>query len=81
MLIIACRGVFADENAARESLKKQGYSKVRIIDKSFFMVGLRGCDEKDAAKFTVKAVNPAGILVEVYVCTGWPFKGATIRTD
>ena len=81
VLLISCRGVFADEKVAKNSLEKQGYGKILVIDKSFFLVGLRGCDEKDAAKFTVKAVNPVGKKVEVYVCTGWPFKGATIRTD
>ena len=81
VVLISCRGIFADEAVARKSLKKQGYTKIHVIDKSFFMVGLRGCGESDAAKFTVKAVNPVGELVEVYVCAGWPFKGATIRTD
>lgn len=78
---VSFRGIFADETVAKKSLEKQEYSKILVIDKSFFLVGLRGCDEKDAAKFTVRAVNPVGKKVEIYVCTGWPFKGATIRTD
>ncbi len=75
------RGLWADKSTALRALEKQGYSDVRIIDHSWFMVSVRGCSNSDAAKFTALAKNPVGKEVECFVCTGWPFKGATIRTD
>lgn len=74
------RGIFADRSAAIRALETQGYSEIQIIDHQWFLVGLRGCDGKDAAKFPARAKNPVGKEVECFVCTGWPFKGATIRT-
>lgn len=80
-LTVSCgRGAFVDKSVAERALETQGYSNVKIIDHSWFAVGLRGCDEKDAARFTATATNPAGREVQLYVCTGWLFKGATIRT-
>lgn len=75
-----CRGAFVDESVAVTSLEKQGYTDIKIIDHDWFLVGWKGCDEKDAAKFTAIAKNPIGNEVEVFICTGWFFKGATIRT-
>ena len=79
--LIACRGSCVDDSIAYRSMDKQGYTDVKVTNHSFFMVGLRGCSYHDAAKFNVKAKNPAGKVVNVYVCTGFIFKGATIRTD
>jgi len=73
------RGAFADQGVAVRALEAQGYSNIQIVDKAIFLVGMRGCDEKDAARFTAKATNPAGKPAEVYVCTGMIFKGGTIR--
>ena len=75
------RGTWVDESIAVRALEKQGYSDVQITDHSWFMVGLRGCGRSDAAKFTATAKNPVGQEIECFVCTGWLFKGATIRTD
>ena len=43
------------------------------------MIGFRGGDDGDAARFTAIATNPIGKEVVVEVYAGWPFKGATIR--
>ena len=72
-------GIFANQNVAVRTLEAQGYSNIQIVDHAWFVVGLRGCDEKDAARFTAKVTNPAGKPAEVYVCTGVIFKGGTIR--
>lgn len=77
---VTSRGTFADEATARNALETQGYSNITITNHAWFAVGLRGCAEKDAARFDATATNPAGRAVKVYVCTGFPFKGATIRT-
>lgn len=75
------RGFWANESTAVRALEKQGYSDIRILDHSWFMVSVRGCSNSDAAKFSAVAKNPVGKEVECFVCVGWPFKGATIRTD
>lgn len=75
-----CRGILVDESVAIRAMETQGYSNIEVVDHTWFIVGLRGCSKNDAARFTVKAINPAGKDIECYVCTGWIFKGATIRT-
>lgn len=77
----ACRGIFASEDKAIQTLHSQGYSDIEIVDKAWFLVGVRGCGEGDAARFTAKVTNPAGKRAEVYVCTGLAFKGGTIRGE
>ena len=74
------RGVFADPSVATRALETHGFSNVQILEKDWFLVGLRGCGG-DAAKIVARATNSAKKIVEVNVCVGWPFKGATIRTD
>ena len=74
------RGAFVDESRAVKALETQGYSNVTITDHAWLLIGFRGCDAKDAAMFKTRATNPIGREVEVLVCTGWLFKGATIRT-
>jgi len=74
------RGIFVPEARALEALEKQGYTEGVITDHSWFVPGLQGCDGKDAAVFEANAINPVGKRVDVIVCTGFFFKGATIRT-
>jgi len=74
------RGVFVDSDEAVRALQTQGYSDIKITDKAIFFISLRGGSREDAAMFTAHAKNPVGKEVIVYVCVGWPFKGATIRT-
>ena len=81
ILLTSIRGVFASQDVAVRALEKQGYSNVRIINHGWLFVGFRGCSETDAAKFDAVAVNYAGKKTKVFVCMGWPLKGATIRTD
>ena len=74
------RSVFLNDDIAVRALDTQGYSNIKITDYIWFAVGLRGCGITDTVRFTAIANNPAGKNVQVYVCTGWLFKGATIRT-
>ena len=74
------RGAFVNSDVALRALQTQGYSNVQITDHQWFAIGFRGCSEKDAAKFVAIATNPVGQRVELFVCTGWLFKGATVRT-
>jgi len=73
------RGAFIGEDVAIRTLEAQGYKGIEITDHTWFLTGFRGgCDGRDAARFTAKATNPAGVEVTVYVCTDI-FKGGTIR--
>lgn len=81
LFFVFFRGFFVNSDIAARALEKQGYEDVQIMEKAWLLIGLRGCDGKDAAKFVAKVTNPAKKSAEVYVCVGWPFKGATIRTD
>lgn len=77
---VSCmRGTFVEDSEAVQALETQGYSNVKINSYHWFMVTLRGCGQ-DAALFKTTATNPAGKNVDINVCVGWPFKGATIRT-
>lgn len=73
-------GIFIEETTAVEALETQGYSNITITDKDWFMVGARGCSDDDIVKFDAVATNPIGKEVEVYVCRGLFFKGATVRS-
>lgn len=78
--VVSCgRGILVSETSAIRTLETQGYSEIQIMDRATFAIGWRGCDEKDAVRFTAQAKNPAGRTVTVYVCSGL-FKGGTIRT-
>lgn len=79
ILLIFGRGIFVNQDVAVRTLEAQGYSNIQIVDKAWFMVGFRGCDDRDAARFTAKVTNPAGKPAKVYVCTGVIFKGGTVR--
>ncbi len=84
LVLIVClapfRGALVSEESAVRALEVQGFSGIRVTEHAYFLLGLRGGDENDAARFTAEAKNPAGKDVTVYVFVGWPFKGATIRT-
>lgn len=73
-------GLFVGQSVAVKALENQGFSNIRITDKQWFLVGMRGCGS-DSVKFTAHAVNPAHREVEIFVCVGWPFKGATVRSN
>jgi len=73
-------GTMVNEKVAVNCLEVQGYSDIKVIDHAWFFIPFRGGDRGDSARFHMRAVNPAGKEVDVYVFSGWLFKGATIRT-
>lgn len=74
------RGFIVDENVAVRALETQGFSNIEITGKNWVVPFLVGCDKNDAVRFTARAKNSLGKTVDVMVCAGWPFKGATVRT-
>lgn len=79
--LVFFRGTFVDSSIAIRALEKQGYENISIVKEDRFFAWVHGCDARDAARFAMKATNPAKKEVELSVCAGWPLKGATIRTD
>ena len=73
-------GIFVNESVAVEALQKQGFTDINITKKDWFLVGFKGCGDDDSVKFTAAAKNPRNETVEIYVCSGWLFKGATVRS-
>ncbi len=80
VVVVSLPGLLIDQSTAVKALETQGFSNVEITGRQWIAVSLFGCSSDDAAKFDVVAINPVGKQVEVYVCAGWPFKGATVRT-
>ncbi len=75
---LAC-GSLASEDRARSLVENQGFTNVVLEDRDNIFVQFKGCSKDDVALFTFNAINSAGRPVTVDVCSGWPFKGATIR--
>lgn len=74
------RGVLVSDQVAYDALSVQGYTEVRITERHWFAPWFFGCDRKDAVGFEVSAVNPRNQRVTLTVCSGFLFKGATIRS-
>lgn len=74
------RGACVVKGDAVKAVENMGFTDVEVLDKSIWFVGFRGCDKADAALVEVQAKNSAGKVVNVDVCMGWPFKGATVRS-
>jgi hypothetical protein len=74
------RGGCVSPDTAVAALKNQGFTDIVITDHAGAFVGFLGCGNDDAARFTAQATNPAGKRVKIFVCVGWPFKGATLRS-
>lgn len=77
--LVFCRGIIVNQDVAVRTLETQGFSDIQVAGSAWFLVGFRGCDAHDATRFTMRAKNPLGTEVNVYVCTGAFFKGGTIR--
>ncbi len=73
------KGVFVKEDVALRTARINGFTEIKVVDKAWFLPMIRGCSQRDAVRFTVKARNYQGENVEFYVCSGWLFKAATIR--
>jgi hypothetical protein len=79
IIFFLCRRIFVSDNVGVKALVNQGYTDIRVTERSFFMVGFRGCEQTDAAQITAVATNSQGEVVTMYVCSGWPFKGGTVK--
>lgn len=74
-------GSCVDSAGAVKAAEVQGFTNVELSGHDWFMVSLRGCSRSDAAKFRMQATNVQGQRVDIYVCSGWLFKGHTVRSE
>ena len=82
MLIFLGRGLLVDDiKPVEAALRIHNIAEYVINDKDVWFVGFRGCQVDEAAKFEVTVTNKEGNTVDILVCTGWPFKGSTIRNE
>ena len=72
-------GLMVDEEVVIKCAETNGLSDISIQDKAWFLIGLRSGGHGDNVRFEMKTTNPTGDQVTIYVFSGWPFKGATIR--
>ena len=77
--LLLFRGYFVDQQVAIKAAQTQGYANVKVLGKT--VIFPLGCGRADAVKFYLSAINPRNQEVKIYVCSGWPFKGSTVRTD
>ena len=79
-LIFSGRGCNVTDSEAINAMEVNGFTHVKVVRKIWFLPGFAGCSTHDAVAFTVTAINVKGDKVNMLVCSGWPFKGATVRT-
>jgi predicted small lipoprotein YifL len=73
-------GTLINDNKVAKAVEKQGYTEVRLRNKSVIFHSWSGCSDSDSASWDGTAINPIGVKVDIVVCAGWPFKGVTVRT-
>lgn len=56
-----------------------GWKECHLVDRTAWLVGVRGCDGRDAHLYKVAGTLPSGESAEAIVCCGAFFKGCTIR--
>jgi hypothetical protein len=80
LLVATVPGLFVKEAVAVRAAQIQGFTDIQVTGRYVVAVALRGCGQNDSVRFDVTAKNVRGERVQFYVCSGWLFKGATIRT-
>jgi len=62
-----------------DTVKLAGWQDCRLLERTAWFVGLRGCDGRDAHLYKVAGRVATGIDVEAVVCCGAMAKGCTLR--
>jgi hypothetical protein len=73
------RGFMVNSADSIHAAQEQGFSDVVITQELRILPGFAGCDSGDAAGFHMTGVNTKGEHITFTACSGWPFKGITIR--
>jgi hypothetical protein len=69
LLTFNCRGILTSSQPILNTLEKQGYQQIEIMEQKYFFVGMRGCSSNDAAQFVAKVTNSEGQEQLVTICT------------
>lgn len=73
------RGILVNPNDALGAADTLGFSNATITGTNWLFAGLSGCDGGDALAVDLRAKNANGQTVRVVACSGFPFKGWTVR--
>lgn len=74
------QGFLVKEASAIKAASVNGLTEVKVIKRQCSFMKMRGGAHDDVVRFTVNGKNVRGDMVTMYVYSGWPFKGATVRT-
>jgi hypothetical protein len=78
LLPVSTCGIFASSSIAIQALDAYNYKYVEVVDKTWHAIATKGCSRTDTALFKVRVVNQTNHVRDLYVCSGWPFRGETI---
>lgn len=78
-LLVVTRGYMVKEERAHLVMHAHDFTNTKVIDRQVWFTTFSGCSGYDAVAFTVMGINMHKESVEMLVCEGWPFKGATLR--
>lgn len=81
ILFMAAPFFLLTEADAVEAARVHGFTEAQVRDVDRFFVDWSGCSSDDVAAFHLTAINPNDEQVDITVCMGWPFKGATVRVQ
>lgn len=72
------RGGCVSSSEAVKAMEDSGFTDVHVLARYDFLSDFNGCGSDDAAAFDVKAKRDGKVILAV-VCSGYPFKGNTVR--
>ncbi len=67
IVVTSLQGFWVDKDSLICDLEKNGYSEIRILRHSWFLIALRGGGKEYVAKFIILAKNPQGKRKEFVV--------------
>ena len=70
IVITSLRGFWIDKESLIRDLEEKGYSEIKILRHSWFLIVLRGGGKNGVAKFVISAKNPQGKRKEFDILAG-----------
>lgn len=68
-----------DQQGCETAKSIGGWQECRLVGRTAWFVGVRGCDSRDAHLYQVTGKLATGADAEAVVCCGAVFKGCTLR--
>ena len=80
LIVASCsRGALVNPADSIRAASALGFSEATVVRSTWLFPVFSGCDGGDALAVTLDATNPVGQQTQVIACSGWPFKGWTVR--